>query len=69
MPDKLAEFFVKFLTTKGDIVLDPFAGSNVTGSVAERLKRRWIAIEANAEYVEGSKGRFPSYRKWVVSRR
>jgi hypothetical protein len=27
------------------IVLDPFAGSNTTGAVAEKLGRRWIAIE------------------------
>ncbi len=57
-PQGLAEFFIKFLTRPKDIVLDPFAGSNMTGSVAERLKRRWIAIETEQEYIEGSRGRF-----------
>jgi len=58
MPADLAEFFIKFLTTSGNVVLDPFAGSNTTGSVAESLKRRWIAVEPNPEYLSGSKGRF-----------
>src|SRR5258705_4367730 len=42
-PASLPEFFIKFLTEDGDIVLDPFAGSNTTGAVAEGLNRRWIA--------------------------
>lgn len=58
MPEYLPEFFIKFLTEEGDLVLDPFAGSNTTGAVAERLNRRWIAIETELEYIEGSKGRF-----------
>jgi DNA modification methylase len=31
----LPEFFIKLLTDEADIVLDPFAGSNTTGAVAE----------------------------------
>ncbi len=41
------------------IVLDPFAGSNVTGQVAEALDRSWISIEIDADYVAGSRLRFP----------
>ena len=59
MPIGLADFFIKLLTTPGDLVIDPFAGSNITGASAEALGRRWLAIEANPEYVRGSKGRFP----------
>jgi DNA modification methylase len=40
------------------VVLDPFAGSNTTGAVAEKLCRRWLAIEPNAAYVATSKVRF-----------
>jgi DNA modification methylase len=58
MPSGLAEFFIKFLTKPGDLVLDPFAGSNTTGAASERLGRRWIAIEPRADYITGSKGRF-----------
>ena len=59
MPSEIAEFFIKFLTDEGEIVLDPFAGSNTTGSAAERLKRKWIAIEEDWSYVRGSLGHFP----------
>ena len=54
----LADFFIRFLTRQGDLVLDPFAGSNTTGFVAEALGRRWLSIEANKEYIVGSRGRF-----------
>ena len=57
-PRDFADFFVKFLTEPGDVVLDPFAGSNTTGSSAEHLRRRWIAFELRKEYLEGSKFRF-----------
>ncbi len=57
-PAALPEFFIKLLTDEGDIVLDPFAGSNTTGAVAERLERRWIAIERVADYLRASKFRF-----------
>ena len=60
MASDVAEFFIKFLTEPGDLVLDPFAGSNTTGGAAERLGRKWIAIESNAEYINGSIGRFES---------
>lgn len=62
MQEHLAAFFIEFLTDPGDLVVDPFAGSNTTGGVAESLGRRWLAIEPNAAYVEGSKARFRSVR-------
>lgn len=55
MPSGLANFFVQFLTEPGDLVLDPFAGSNTTGYVAEINARRWVAIEENRGYAEQSK--------------
>lgn len=58
MPLELACFFIEFLTDEGDIVLDPFAGSNTTGYCAEKLKRRWVGIEANEEYGYQSMIRF-----------
>ena len=65
MPEKLAEFFVSFLTKNGSLVLDPFGGSNTTGRVSENLDRRWVYIEQSLEYVEGSKGRFEKFNKWL----
>jgi hypothetical protein len=58
MPPKLANFFIEFLTRPGDLVLDPFGGSNTTGSAAESLGRRWISIEPDENYVFGSRARF-----------
>ena len=60
MPSHLPEFFIKFLTTPDDLVLDPFAGSNTTGAAAENLGRRWLAIEPQDDYIRGSRGRFPT---------
>jgi len=57
-PAGLPEFFIKFLTTEDDLVLDIFAGSNTTGRVAEQLRRRWIAMEIDAGYVVSSALRF-----------
>ena len=34
-PDAIPDFFVRFLTEAGQLVVDPFAGSNVSGWVAE----------------------------------
>lgn len=66
-PREVPEFFVKFLTEPGDLVLDPFAGSNMTGAVAERHGRRWLAFEKSLDYVEGSIGRFESDDlEWVA---
>lgn len=58
----LALFFLQFLTDEDDLILDPFSGSNTTGCAAEALGRRWISIEANRDYAEGSKGRFAQFR-------
>lgn len=57
-PGKLPEFFIKFLTDPGDLVLDFFAGSNTTGEVAESLRRRWISFELDRSYVAASAFRF-----------
>ncbi len=55
MPEALVAFFVQFLTDPGDLVLDPFAGSNTTGAVAEE---HWLAVEADPAYAETSQVRF-----------
>ena len=60
MPIGLADFFIKFLTTPGDLVFDPFGGSCTTGKSAENLKRNWVCTEQNADYLRGAKGRFVS---------
>lgn len=58
MPMGLAGFFIDFLTDKDDLVLDPFGGSNTTGFAAALRSRRWVAIDAEEEYMEQSRLRF-----------
>ena len=57
-PAKLPEFFIRFLTDPGDIVLDIFAGSNTTGMVAEAEDRQWIAFDERRDYLASSAFRF-----------
>jgi site-specific DNA-methyltransferase (cytosine-N4-specific) len=52
------QFFIKFLTRPGDVVVDPFSGSGVVAHAAESLGRKWICSEINPEYVLGSAFRF-----------
>ncbi len=61
-PHALPDFFINLLTDPGDLVLDPFAGSNVTGASAETLGRRWISIELDPLYVNASRFRFEQQR-------
>lgn len=58
MPEGLAAFFIEFLTDPGDLILDPFAGSNTTGYVAECLNRRWLSFEIKDTYAEQAQLRF-----------
>jgi len=62
MPTALPEFFINFLTEPGDLVLDPFGGSNTTGAAADMLGRNWVAIEPTPNYIQGSLGRFDPSR-------
>lgn len=57
-PAGLPEFFIKFLTDEGDLVLDIFSGSNTTGQTAEKLRRKWQSFELSQEYVAASVFRF-----------
>jgi site-specific DNA-methyltransferase (cytosine-N4-specific) len=57
-PEKLPTFFIQFLTDPGDTVLDIFAGSNTTGSAAEKRGRHWLAFEKNRAYAAASAFRF-----------
>ncbi len=57
-PIQLPTFFIKFLTDPGDIVFDPFAGSNTTGEAAEKLGRKWLSVELKREYLQASTFRF-----------
>lgn len=57
-PSDIPRFFIEFLTDPGHLVVDPFAGSNTTGAVAETLERNWISIEIDKTYAVDSRLRF-----------
>jgi DNA modification methylase len=57
-PVELPEFFIRMLTDVDDLVLDPFAGSCVTGEAAEKTHRKWICSELVEDYLRGAVGRF-----------
>ncbi len=57
-PAKIPEFFIRFLTDPGDLVVDIFGGSCTTGQVAEAEERRWITCDLIPEYVAGGVFRF-----------
>ena len=57
-PAKLPEFFIKYLTEPGDVVLDMFAGSNTTGEVAQLNNRRWLSFDNESQYAAASVFRF-----------
>lgn len=57
-PAKLPEFFIRFLTEPGDLVVDIFAGSNTTGWVAEMEGLYWMSFENEIQYVSASAFRF-----------
>lgn len=57
-PALLPEYFIRMLTDPGDMVLDPFGGSCMTGMVAEALNRRWACVELSSEYIRGGMARF-----------
>ncbi|MDX4975398.1 DNA-methyltransferase [Myroides odoratimimus] len=58
MSGGLVNFFIQFLTDEGDLILDPFSGSNTTGYCAEKLNRNWISFEIEDNYIEQAKLRF-----------
>jgi len=67
-PAALPEFFIQLTTEPGDLVVDPFAGSNTTGFVAETLERRWLSIDSVEEYLQASTFRFPTIPKFNGSK-
>lgn len=49
-PVELPTFFINLLTSPGQLVFDPFAGTGTTALVAEKLGRRWLSTELDPCY-------------------
>ena len=61
-PEALLERIILASTTEGDLILDPFNGSGTTGVVAAKLKRKYIGIDNNKDYLEITKKRIEDMR-------
>jgi DNA modification methylase len=57
MPVKLAQHLVAMTCPPGGLVLDPFSGNGTTGVAANRIGRRYLGIELDADYAEASRRR------------
>jgi site-specific DNA-methyltransferase (adenine-specific) len=51
-PVALFEYLIKTYTNEGDLVLDNCAGSGTTGVACKNLKRNFILIEIEPEYID-----------------
>lgn len=61
-PLELAEKVISYYSFKGDVVLDPFAGSGTTGAAAAKNRRRFVLFDNNPEYIEWIKA---SVHDWI----
>ncbi|MDD4547889.1 MAG: site-specific DNA-methyltransferase [Bacilli bacterium] len=50
-PMTLLKNIILASTNKGDLILDPFNGSGTTGIVANMLKRKYVGIDIEKEYL------------------
>ncbi len=60
MPARLAEQCIQITSEPGDYVLDPYAGSGTTLIAAKDLKRNWVGVELNPEFVDMTERRLLS---------
>ena len=56
-PLELAEKVIGLFSKEGDVILDPFMGTGTAGEAAVRLKRSFIGIEIDPDYLASSEQR------------
>jgi DNA methylase len=67
-PEALLERLVGALSNRGDLVLDPYAGSGTTLAVAHRMGRAFLGIDASTVAVETMRARFEAIGKNLMER-
>ncbi|MGB8648637.1 MAG: site-specific DNA-methyltransferase [Anaerolineae bacterium] len=65
-PEELATKCILLTTNKGDTVLDPFFGSGTTGSVADRVGRRFIGIDVVKSYLRTAQESLSEQHKQIA---
>ena len=61
-PESLLKRIIVASSNKGDLVLDPFSGSNTTGLISYLYGRNYIGIETEKEYLDLSIKRFETLK-------
>jgi DNA modification methylase len=56
-PERLLERVMRISSSRGQVALDPMAGTGTTGAVARRLGRHFICIERDPYYAEAAAAR------------
>lgn len=64
-PIALMEYLIKLISREGQTILDPFAGSCSTAVAAKKLKRNFIMIEREAEYLKICEARIAGIKEKV----
>jgi site-specific DNA-methyltransferase (adenine-specific) len=62
MPERLLARIIQACSNENELVLDPFAGSGTTLSVAKKLGRRFLGFELSTQYAERIKERLKAVR-------
>ncbi len=60
-PVELAQKVIRYYSFKGDVVMDPFAGSGTVGAAAASLGRRFVLFDINTEYIKLIQETAPSW--------
>jgi adenine-specific DNA-methyltransferase len=69
-PEALLERIIRSSSDEGSIVLDCFAGSGTTPAVAEKLNRRWVAVDIGRFAIHTTRKRLlaiPGCKPFVVA--
>jgi modification methylase len=61
-PEMLLYRVLMATTKPGDVVLDPFFGTGTTGAVAKKLKRHYIGLERDPDYIAAARDRIARTR-------
>ena len=61
-PEALLARVMLASTKPGDVVLDPFFGSGITGAVAKRLGRNFVGVEREQAYIDAANERIEAVR-------
>ncbi len=60
-PEELPHRLIQLYSYRGDVILDPFAGSGTTCLVAKKDGRQYIGYEVNKEYLELARQRISAH--------